>query len=151
LNNQRGMNFWSGSNNIVSWNEVRNNTQDGVRINSVFNNNRIWNNTFIGNNGAGSVYDPAHIQAYDGGTNTRWNTSGTTHGYGNYWRDWTTPDANFDGIVDKTYNLTAGIGPMDYYPLTTPALPIPEFSEMIVPIVGLIMIALIFGRARKEP
>jgi len=39
----------------------------------------------------------------------------------------------------------------DYYPLTTPTWPIPEFSEIIIPMVGLMLIALIVGRTRKKP
>jgi parallel beta-helix repeat protein len=138
-------------NNTLSWNLLSNNSRYGVRIGFGSDDNWIWNNTFIANNKAGSVYNASHIQAYDDGTDNRWNTSGSPHGYGNYWGDWTTPDADFDGIVDKTYNLTAGVGPMDHYPRTTPAPPIPEFSELIVPIVGLMLIALIVGRTRKKP
>jgi len=81
-------------------------------------NNRIWNNTFINNNGAGSVYNPSNIQAYDAGTNNRWNSSGTLHGYGNWWSDLTAPDMNLDGIVDWSYNLTGSAGAKDYCPLT---------------------------------
>ena len=140
----------SSNDNTIVRNQLRNNTLHGAYL-GTGSNNRIWNNTFIGNNGAGSTRDTAHLQAHDGGTNNHWNTSDSPHGYGNYWSDWTTPDADFDGIVDKTYNLTAGVGPMDYYPLTTPAPPIPEFSELIVPILGLVLIALISGRTRKRP
>jgi len=143
LNTQNGMRLSASSSNVISWNEVCNNTLQGVYIVSG-STNRIWNNTFIGNNGGG-------IQAQqDTGTNW-WNTSGTPHGYGNYWSDWTTPDADFDGIVDWSYNLTGVAGAKDWYPLTTSFPPIPEFSELIIPIVGLMLIALIFNRAREKP
>jgi hypothetical protein len=48
---------------------------------------------------------------------------------GNYWSDWTTPDAKSgpnqdqlgsDGIVDFPYLLDGGSGARDYYPLATP-------------------------------
>jgi hypothetical protein len=42
----------------------------------------------------------------------------------------------------------------DFYPLTSSevsAPPIPEFSDFIVPIVGLMLVALIFTQARKKP
>jgi len=112
--------------------------------------NRFWNNTFISNNGAGSVYDINHIQAYDDGTNNWWNTSGSPHGYGNYWSDLTTPDANFNGVVDWSYNLTGSAGAKDYYPLTTPTMPIPEPAILILAGV-MMMIFLMVGRARKKP
>jgi parallel beta-helix repeat protein len=140
LNTQNGIRLSTSSNNVISWNEVCNNTLQGVNITSG-SNNRIWNNTFINNNGVG-------VQAYDAGTNNRWNTSS---GFGNYWDDLTTPDLNFDGIVDWSYNLTGAAGAKDWYPLTTPTWPIPEFSEIIIPIVGLMLIALIIGRTRKKP
>jgi hypothetical protein len=108
----------------------------------------IWNNTFINNNGG-------TVQAYDEGINNRWNTSGAPHGYGNYWSDLTTPDiAPSDGIVDDPFDYSIGGASMsyDYYPLTTQSVPpyIPEFSEIIVPIVGLLLISLMFGRVRKK-
>jgi len=144
LNTQNGIRLSTSSNNVISWNEVCNNTLQGVNITSG-SNNRIWNNTFFGNNGVG-------VQAYDAGTNNWWNTSGSPHGYGNYWSDLTGPDDEVPyGIVDWSYNLTGTSGAKDLYPLTTPTWPIPEFSEIIIPIVGLMLIALIFGRTRKKP
>jgi len=131
-----------------------NNSNYGMVLQPGFN-NCIWNNTFIGNNGAGSIRDPAHLQAYDDGTNNWWNTSGSPHGYGNYWSDLTTPDTTpANGIVDSPYAIDGSAGAKDYYPLTTPSpVPpvIPEFSEIVIPIVGLMLFALIFGRARKKP
>jgi len=107
----------SNDNNNISRNRVFNNIGYGVQINTGSgSNNMIWNNTFIGNNGVG-------VQAYDDGTNNRWNTSGSPHGYGNYWDDLTTPDNDFDGIVDWSYNLTGTAGAKDWYPLTTPPAP----------------------------
>jgi len=77
--------------------------------------NRVWNNTFHHNGASDDTYDPANLQAYDDFGNINWwNTSGTPHGFGNYWSDLTAPDNNFDGIVDWSYNLTGGA--KDYYP-----------------------------------
>jgi parallel beta-helix repeat protein len=39
---------------------------------------------------------------------------------GNYWNDWTAPDANTDGIVDNPYNFLT-TGKADLYPLVNPA------------------------------
>jgi len=105
--------------------------------------NRIWNNTFIGNNGTQSSYDPDYIQANDIGTNNKWNSSG----YGNYWSDWTTPDdVSPWGIVDNPYIIDGGA--MDYYPQTTIQV-IPEPPIFILTAI-MIMIFLIFGRIREK-
>ena len=111
--------------------------------------NIVFNNTFIGNNGAGSTYNSSHVQAYDDGTNNWWNS---TDGYGNWWSDWTKPDyVPPYGIVDLPYNISGSAGAKDYYPLTTtPTQPIPEFGVM--PFVVVLMAAIVFtteGRRRK--
>jgi parallel beta-helix repeat protein len=100
--------------NIVYNNLLYNNNQYGIEIDHA-SNNLVCNNTFIGNNGAGSVYDINHIQANDDGTDNWWNSSG----YGNCWGDWTTPDIVPPfGIVDNPYNISGSAGIKDYFPLT---------------------------------
>jgi len=48
-----------------------------------------------------------------------------------------------DGVQDAPYNISGTAGAKDYYPLASfPTPPIPEFFEIIIPIVG--MIGLIF-------
>ena len=149
LNWNSGIYLWACS-NIISWNEVCNNTSYGVLADFGSSDNRIWNNTFIGNNGAGSIYDINHIQAYDAAvTDNWWNSSS---GFGNYWSDLTSPDSLPPfGIVDWSYNLTGGA--KDYYPLTTQSIPpwIPEFSNLVVPIIGLMLIFMMMSRMRKKP
>lgn len=116
---------WAGNNNDLSDNLVSDNAGYGVDMEHVQvsygsfyeSENFVWNNTFIGNNGATRTYDASHVQACDNGTNNSWNS---TAGYGNYWSDWTTPDANQNGIVDQPYNIAGDGGAKDYYPLTTP-------------------------------
>jgi len=146
-NNVNGISLDTSSNNTISWNQICDNSGIGMYALTGADNNMIWNNTFIDNNGGG-------VQAYDDGTDNRWNTSGTPHGYGNYWNDLTSPDIDGDGIVDDPFDYAIGgtSGAKDYYPLTTQSIPpwIPEFSEIVIPIVGLMMIALIFGRTRRK-
>jgi len=140
-NQDNGLNFSSGAHS----NDVENNVfyiNLGYGISNLpgATNNRIWNNSFIKNNGSTAVYDPSHIQAYDGGTDNWWNS---TDGYGNYWSDWQGRDFNMDGVQDAPYNISGTAGAKDYYPLASfPTPPIPEFFEIIIPIVG--MIGLIF-------
>lgn len=152
-NNRDGIYFGGGGqdtniNNEVTRNLVCNNGGHGVNI-SRGSNNRIWNNTFVNNNGAGSIYDPSHAQANDAGTNNWWNSSDS---YGNYWSDWTEPDvAPPDGIVDMPYNIAGSAGDKDYYPLTSiPPEPIPEFGTM--PFVAILMAAMVLtiGTRRRK-
>jgi parallel beta-helix repeat protein len=146
-----GMILGSSNGNVIFRNEFSHNFLYGLSFwDSKSNGSRVFNNTFYCNRGSGETYDASHIQAFDAGHNY-WNTSGTPHGFGNYWYDWYMPDFDFDGIVDNPYNIAGPSGTKDYYPRTTPTPPIPEFSDLIVPIVGLILIALIVGRTRKKP
>jgi parallel beta-helix repeat protein len=112
--------------------------------------NRIWNNTFYHNRGSGDTYNPSAVQAFDEGVRNWWNSS---DGYGNFWSDWTGPDGDGDGIVDVPYEVLGGAGAKDYYPLTTPQAPIPEFGMM--PLVVMIMLVAIVltkkVRRRKAP
>ena len=79
--------------------------------------NRIWNNSFSYNNHTTGTYIPVRVQARDEGHYNWWNSSGTPHGYGNYWRDWTRPDtAPPFLIVDLPYSIGGPMGAKDYYP-----------------------------------
>ncbi|OPY32677.1 MAG: Periplasmic copper-binding protein (NosD) [Methanomassiliicoccales archaeon PtaU1.Bin124] len=104
-------------NMMVVKNNCSENAEYGIKVDSGGIRSTFFNNILIGNNGAGTTYDAAHIQAYDLGTNN-WNS--TTEG--NYWADWTTPDANSDGIVDNVYNIAGGSN-HDHYPLIATSLP----------------------------
>jgi parallel beta-helix repeat protein len=148
----------NGSNfNVIANNYISNTHEYGLDIGTLScRSNTIWNNTFVGNNGATDIYDASHIQAFDGGWSGSnwWNRTG---GYGNYWSDWTAPDSNNDGIVDNPYLLdgwVVGDGGYDYFPLTTtPTEPIPEFAMM--PLVVVILLVAVFitegARRRKAP
>jgi len=121
-----------------------------VFISSNSGDNRIWNNTFAGNKGATDTYDSSRVQACDNGTSNWWNS---TDGYGNYWSDWTTPDAIPPwGVVDHPYLLDGSAGAEDYYPLTTtPSEPIPEFGMVpFVVMVLLVAIVLTIGARRRK-
>jgi parallel beta-helix repeat protein len=118
-NGGNGVYIVLSNNNEIVGNLFRNNALYGVRADSFTSSNRICNNTIAYNNGANDTRDSAHIQAYDDGTNF-WNSSGTPNGYGNYWNDWTTPDADENGIVDNPYLLDGWSASQDNYPLTIP-------------------------------
>jgi len=97
----------SGEYNACERNLIANNTITGSRLYGVSLINafycRLYGNVLIENNGATSVHDPDHVQAYDDGGNF-WNDTE----FGNLWGDWTTPDANVDGIVDEAYLVVGG-------------------------------------------
>lgn len=140
----------SSNNNEISGNQIWNDVGYGVFLYSG-SGNRIWNNTFDGNNGATDTYNASHVQAYDDGVGNWWNS---TDGYGNYWSDWTTPDAFPPyGIVDLPYNVTGSGGAEDDYPLTTPQIPIPEFGMMPIVVMALmaVIVLSVEARRRKEP
>jgi len=150
-NSQYGMYINSGPRNVIFHNTVSNNVQFAIYISNVASsNNRVWNNTFYHNRGSGDTYDDMKIQASDSGTNNYWNSSSE---YGNYWSDQTGPDTlPPSGIVDFSYNLTGTSSAKDLYPLTDIPFPpfIPEFSEIIIPILGLMLISLAFNRTKRR-
>lgn len=146
FNNSYGLCLWESNYNKIAQNQISSNTYYGMSAFASIE-NVIWNNTFIGNNGATDSYDASHVQANETFTPNWWNS---TDGYGNWWSDWTGPDADMDGIVDLPYSISGDLGTKDYYPLTTPQEPIPEFSMM--PLVAMVFLAAIFliGGARRR-
>lgn len=120
-NSLQGIAIATSNYNQVSGNRLSGNAAEGVYAYSGTTGNVIWNNTFAFNNGTTTAYDPASPQAHDEGTNL-WNTSGSPHGWGNFWSDWTAPDDDLDGIVDQPYVLNGAV--QDYYPQTTPLAPL---------------------------
>lgn len=120
LNEYDGIYLVSSSSNEMSRNQLCDNAQYGIWIDSGSSSNAIWRNALIDNNGAGSEYNAANIQAYDDGTDNLWYSPGAPHGYGNYWNDWTTPDADNNSIVDSPYIIGGSSASQDSYPLTIP-------------------------------
>jgi hypothetical protein len=97
--------------NVITMSAFVDCTSYGVAI---FNGyyNVVYENTFIGDNGATNIYNAAHIQAYSGYGNQNYFYFEDT---GNYWADW------------HTYNQYGELAPYpigdntwDYYPLGGP-------------------------------
>ncbi len=106
----------SDSFDVISSGALTNNSLYGVAlIGSV--NDTVWNNDFVGNDGATTTYSPSHIQAVDSGTNDRWFECAPGGGrcYGNYWADWHTylPSGRL-----APYLIDGSV--YDYYPLGLP-------------------------------
>ena len=116
-NNGYGIYIWKSSANVVRNNNFSCNTEFGAYLYSSTSKNRLWNNTFYHNNDAGNVFNPSTIQAYDMGTGNFWNNTGN---YGNFWRDWQTPDEFAPwGIVDSPYSIGGTASAKDFYPRIT--------------------------------
>jgi nitrous oxidase accessory protein NosD len=73
----------------------------------------IYSNNFVDNT----------VQAVDNSGN-----SWSYNGKGNYWSDWTSPDANNDGIVDNPYVISGTGRSVDRYPLVNTVTWAPEQS-----------------------
>ncbi len=69
--------------------------------------NLVYNNNFVGDNGATRTYDPTHVQAWSYVYN-----SFDLNGVGNYWADWHTYTSY--GVL-APYYVSSGV--WDYYPI----------------------------------
>jgi parallel beta-helix repeat protein len=120
--NGRGISLISNADgNRLSGNILRSNAAYGISVEGS-SKNRIWNNTFYQNNGAGSDYNYSRNQAFDDGLGASgsnyWNNS---EGYGNSWSDWTSPDVSAPyRTVDLPYNISGSAGVRDCYPQASP-------------------------------
>ena len=150
-NNQTGIRVYDSNNNTITGNLIRNSTFYGIHVStfggkSVFN--HIHHNILINNNGAGTVRDSAHVQAWDSTTYNRWNDSAQ----GNYWGDWTGPDASpKDGIVDSPYAIDGGGSVQDNYPLTSPPYDVvPDMAALALMGAVLGTLAIVAVARRKD-
>jgi parallel beta-helix repeat protein len=147
-----GLYVSDSSNNTIFNNSCSGHLAYGMYVLSDFAvsaNNRIWNNSFHNNNGAGDVYDPAHIQARDDGTGNWWNS---TEGYGNYWSDWRGPDLSpMDGIVDYPYHVGGSAGSWDHYPIAEYyGTEVPELGVMPLVVMVLLAMIVLTGEMRRR-
>ena len=101
-----GFDIMEGFDNIISENSVTDNNI-GINVDSLSGDNLFYENFFIRN----------VVHATDYGTNNDWNSTLI----GNYWDDYTGPDANSDGIGDIPHDFGTGI---DYLPIVDDASPI---------------------------
>ncbi len=75
--------------------------------------NVVWNNQFIGDNGATSTYNGAHIQAFSLDYNYFDQCTGSCNtGLGNYWADWHTYGSN--GLL-APYPISGSVA--DFFPI----------------------------------
>lgn len=109
-NNNNGIKIIGASDdNIIHSNDITQNLEYGILITNSSgdcHDNNLYNNTF--NNP-----DIGALNAYDNGTNTKWNL-GTL---GNRWHDYIGKDGNDDGIGDNPYYIFGAGNGVDKYPI----------------------------------
>jgi parallel beta-helix repeat protein len=118
--NPRGIMLWDCNNNIISRNKVYNNLFLGISLwhdLSPSHNNTVTRNDLSGNN-------PGRSQASDKGTNNVFSY--------NYWSEWTSPDANGDGVVDKPYVIVGSAYNQDQFSLVSS----PSIHYLLLPIIS---------------
>jgi parallel beta-helix repeat protein len=139
--------FWKCNMNIVYQNVVMNNTNYGCSISTSCSGNQVYDNTFIGNRGSGTVFNPLMAQGYDNnGPVNSWSVGG----WGNYWHDLTSPDLlppGGDGIVDTPYLLDPG-GVVDGFPRTAWTV-IPEPGIIFLALSMMAACLLVIGKKRR--
>ena len=88
--------------------------------------NTVYNNNFIGDNGATTTYSPTHVQALAAEVNDFYlcTNSGCTAGVGNYWADWHTYGSN--GFLAPYYISGASV---DEFPIGPQETFVISFSE----------------------
>ncbi len=116
------------SNNTITDNLFENNQEYGLKLIGFCENNKIYFNSFVHNQGSNDTYEENTIQAFEEDINeTEDNTWSSQKGYGNYWSDWTSPDENNDFIVDIPYHIE-GSNAQDDFPLTSYLSSVSRFS-----------------------
>ncbi|MCX8173454.1 MAG: right-handed parallel beta-helix repeat-containing protein [Thermoplasmata archaeon] len=112
IRNDLGVKFVNSVTTTITRNLFMGTTHYAITMDASSNNNSVFENAFLLNR-------RGMLQCFDSGTNNRW-YSGTR---GNFWDDWTSPDANNDSIVDTPYPIDGTGGAHDNYPLVGSPLP----------------------------
>ncbi|MGM0509754.1 MAG: NosD domain-containing protein [Thermoplasmatota archaeon] len=120
-----GIRLYDCNSNTVEENIIFHCVNVGILADQGSSNNLIFKNALLYNRKSGDTYNSSDeiditIQATDEDGKNHWNTTGGT---GNYWRDWTTPDHDNNGIVEKPYKLH-GSDTYDFFPLSQPPMPV---------------------------
>jgi parallel beta-helix repeat protein len=143
--NNVGINFGRyTSQNLIRNNSIYNNTAYGVGLGSSVSYTYVYWNSFVNNHGATDIYSSSHVQASDSGSSNYWNSPDK----GNFWRDWSKPDDDGDGIVDNPYSIDGSANSEDNYPLSFLNQPVvPEFNSFALILIS-IFAALLLARKR---
>ena len=142
---------------IISGNMISYNSPTGIYIltssNSTINYNNITNNEAginLTNSVSFLIYHNNFINNIDQAIDDNGNQNSWDNGYpsgGNFWADYSGIDGDLDGIGDTSYVIDGDS--QDRYPLMDEFI-IPEFQEIIIPIVTLIGLFLLCNIFRKK-
>lgn len=126
-NSKDGIRGLYANHTTIIYNKIENNTLYGAYLSGSYG-GLIHHNNFYYNHGSTDTFNPANVQAYDDTASNQWD-NGTE---GNFWRDWTSPDNNGDGIVDNPYILDGGADAQDRYPLAQPYVSELQFIYIVI-------------------
>lgn len=101
--------------NLVSQNWIQNNTGPGLFLQRISVENEITYNNFIDNNLQATPSFWGSTQAIDDEFYTEYSNKFDF----NHWNDWTTPDNDFDGVVDEPYIILGDANNKDNHPLVS--------------------------------
>jgi parallel beta-helix repeat protein len=129
-NGRNGITFKASNTTVSDNNEVAESTKVGIFVGTKTNNSIIHNNTIYDNNDYGIIIESECSDNIVRRNNFIYNDkhSGSSQAKddsgidfdGNFWVEWTSPDANDDGIVDEEYVLEGAAQNFDHTPLTQP-------------------------------
>ncbi len=114
-----GVTVGNSHNNTIHHNRIMRAPGKGMILTQGSSKNLIYENAFMYNNGIRELNNETKSQGRDDTSLNRWNSSDI----GNHWSEWTEPDEDEDGMVDKAYNIT-GSDAKDYLPLVEPSMPV---------------------------
>jgi parallel beta-helix repeat protein len=127
-NDRTGISGGFTDNSTISGNDISYNSGYGIYLDNA-ENNTFRGNDFTENNPTGPS------QAYDDGPNNTF--------IENYWSEWTLPDGNQDGVVDRPYEIDGPTNNRDTVPLVSPVVPQTDlFLEHLIPTAGLLVVIL---------
>ena len=117
VRNYEGLELYATGYSLVKDNLFQKNLAYAISINWESVGNVIYDNAFVANSWYAAHYgEPSQVYDYWG--TTSWDFGGV----GNYWSDWTSPDANGDGIVDSPYVIAGTDSAADHFPLVSSPL-----------------------------